>query len=271
MKRLSLLLLVVSACGTGSNAVAVVASAPGTIGVGEQRVLVAISDQRTAEHLASPEIEVVATLRDRTGSPLGEDQGEFVWVVPDVHGLYSFHLEIPSAGTFQVTLEAEELGSLGPVGIVTFDDPPIINPGEQAPRSVTRTIADFEISDISSDPNPDPRFYEMSVDQAVSNGPSVIIFATPAWCTTHACGPLLDQVKTLSASYQDLNYVHVEVWDNIHAGSYEELELVPAVDEWRLPSEPWVFVVDDTGVVVSAFEGAASDAELADAFSSVTA
>ena len=46
--------------------------------------------------------------------------------------------------------------------------------------------------------------------------------------------------------------------------------MVPATDEWGLPSEPWVFVVDPSGVVTSAFEGAASDDELTAAIDAVS-
>jgi hypothetical protein len=44
---------------------------------------------------------------------------------------------------------------------------------------------------------------------------------------------------------------------------------VPAITEWGLPSEPWVFVVDGTGVVTSNFEGAASEQELRSAIEEV--
>jgi hypothetical protein len=38
--------------------------------------------------------------------------------------------------------------------------------------------------------------------------------------------------------------------------------MVPSVAEWGLPAEPWVFVMDSTGVVTGSFEGAATDDEL---------
>ena len=108
------------------------------------------------------------------------------------------------------------------------------------------------------------------MDEAIENGPSVIVFATPAWCTSEACGPLLEQVKALSPTYSDLNYVHVEVYEDIQVSSFAELILVPAIDEWSLPSEPWIFVTDVSGTVVASFEGAASDAELAEVFAAVS-
>lgn len=267
---LLLVALVLTACGPSIDGLAIVASNHTAIGVGEQRIMIAVTDRQTGEYLATPDEQVTATLRDRIGSPLGTYDGEFIWIVPEVRGVYVFYMDIPGPGTFQVTLESDGFGALAPVGIITQEDPPVVNAGEPAPLSSTRTTADHDIDDITTDPDPDPSFYEKTVAEAVQSGPSVIVFGTPAWCTSQSCGPLLDQVKRLSTDFPDLNYVHVEVYENIHAESFQDLILVPAVEEWSLPSEPWVFVTDADGVVSAAFEGAAGDQELVRAFGAVS-
>lgn len=228
--------------------------------------MIAITDPETDQYLGAPDVEVVATLRDRIGSPIGEYAGEFAWIVPGVRGLYSFTMEIPGPGTFQITLKSDAFNEAGPVGLVTVEDPQVVAIGDEAPRSETRTTADHPLDDITSDPDPDPAFYELSVAEAVESGPSVIVFGTPAWCTSQACGPLLDQVKALSGEFPDLNYVHVEIYEDIHVQSFDQLTLVPSVVEWALPAEPWVFVTDSAGRVSASFEGVASEAELRAAF-----
>ena len=40
--------------------------------------------------------------------------------------------------------------------------------------------------------------------------------------------------------------------------------------EWKLPSEPWIFVVDSTGVIRTRFEGSASVEELEAAIETVS-
>lgn len=262
--------MLLGACGSDVNALGIVASSPGSIGVGQQRVLIAIEDIQTMESLAAPDQEVTATLRDRIGSPLGEYQGEFIWMIPEVRGLYKFDMEIPGPGTFQITLQGDAIGEPPPVGLLAVEDPTVVLPGEPAPLSETRTTQSHDLSEITTDPSPEPSFYEMTVAEAVGSGPSVLVFATPAWCTTQTCGPLLDQVKALSSEYPDLNYVHVEIYDNIDASSFEELVTVPAVVEWGLPSEPWVFVTDRNGIVTAAIQGVALDSELDDAFAAVS-
>lgn len=267
------LLLVLAACGSDEvEPFVVVASSNGSIGIGEQRVLFALVDPETDEFLASPDRGATVTIRDENGSPLDTYPMEFIWTVPDVRGLYVAHVDIPEAATYQATIDAEGMATAGPAGFVAFDDPPLIEPGEEAPASETRTSADFpDLSVITSDPEPDPAMYESSVASAVTSGaPSVIVFATPAFCASQTCGPLLDQVKALRPDYPGVDFVHVEIYEDLQVSSPEELTVVPATDEWGLPSEPWVFVVDPSGMVTSAFEGAASDAELTSAIDAVS-
>jgi hypothetical protein len=155
--------------------------------------------------------------------------------------------------------------------LVVVEDPGVIQAGDKAPASETRIAADYpDLSVISSDPDPDPAMYQLSVANAVTSGsPAVIAFATPGFCVSATCGPLLDQVKALRESYPGVDFVHVEIYEDLKVTDQNELTTVPAVGEWGLPSEPWVFVVDGSGNVTAAFEGAALDDELRSAIDAV--
>jgi hypothetical protein len=238
-----------------------VASSGASIGTGEQRILIALVDPETNGYLATETDAATALLRDEDGSPLGDYELEFVWTVPGVRGIYAGYFDIPEAGVYQLTVEREGLAVSGPTGFVTVDDPPMIGPGDRAPLSETRVGDDFaDLSLITTDPDPDPELYAMTVAEAVSNGtPSVVVFATPAFCETKTCGPMLDQVKDLRPDYPTIDFVHVEVYDDLQV---EDPAVVEAVSEWQLPSEPWVYIIDAEGVVVAAFEGAVNDDEL---------
>jgi hypothetical protein len=251
----------VAAC-SGTDYRADIASSPGSIGTGEQRIMVAVTDLATGALVADPDLTPVAVLRDEIGSPLGEYEGEFVWTIPDEVGLYAFYVDIPGPATYQLDVDGGELGQFDPVGFVAAEEPVQVAVGEQAPPSDSRTLEDAPIEDLTSDPTPVESYYEMSVADAVGSGPSVLIFATPAWCTSQACGPMLDQVQEIDSEYPGVNFVHVEVYENIHVTDPEDLILVPAVEEWGLRTEPWLYVTDADGVVTASFEGAVSDEEL---------
>ena len=40
--------------------------------------------------------------------------------------------------------------------------------------------------------------------------PFVLVFATPAFCQTAICGPMLDGVKVLAADYPTFTFINVE-------------------------------------------------------------
>lgn len=274
MRRLACLLAVtavLAGCSGGITPFAVVASANGGIGVGEQRMMFALVNGETNEFLASPDREATVILRDENGAPLGTYPTEFVWTVEDVRGVYVSHLEIPEAGTYQVTIEADGYETAGPVGFIASENPPLVQRGEEAPASVTKVAADYtDLSVMTSDPDPDPGMYQMTVKEAVTDGtPAVVVFATPAFCVSQTCGPLLDQVKSYRSDYPGVDFVHVEIYDDLQVQSFDELTAVPATDEWGLPSEPWVFVVGADGRVTASFEGAASDEEMRAAIDAV--
>ncbi len=226
-------------------------------------------DQEKQQLVGAPDIEVVVILRDENGAPLGEYGTEFVYTVPGVRGLYASYVEIPAPGTYQITMKSDEFGETAPAGLFAVEDPEVVSVGDPAPRSETRTSADYPISAISSDPDPEPSFYEMSVAEAIEKGPTVVVFATPAFCTSQACGPLLDLAKGIAPRFPGVNFVHVEIYEDLTVGSVDELQPVPATLEWGLPSEPWVFVVDGQGIVFAVFEGSASEKELVEAIGAV--
>jgi hypothetical protein len=249
---------------------AIVASSPGTIGtVVEQRVLIGLVDPQTSESLASPDLEVTATFNGPTQQVL-EVPAEFLWTIEDVRGLYVARVSLDTPGNWSVALQPAGMGLTPATPFVVTDDVLVPEVGETAPAVATRTLDDYPLEELTSDPDPEPAFYALSLDEALDNGlPTVVVFATPAFCISQTCGPLLDQVQALSSDHPGVNFVHVEIYENLEAETFEELRTVAAVTEWGLPSEPWVFFIDAAGMVTSRLEGSASEAEINAAISSM--
>jgi hypothetical protein len=127
--------------------------------------------------------------------------------------------------------------------------------------------ATFDFEELTTDPSPDPAFYEVSLADALAAGdPTVLVFSTPAYCQTAACGPLLDHVKEIAPDHPGVTFIHVEVYTGLTDPDFapDAQHLAPAVGpEWyNLPSEPWVFVIDENGVITGRFEGVMDPAEL---------
>lgn len=206
-----------------------------------------------------------------TGQVRHRTSAEFVeWPPAGKRGTFIAQVDFDQAGTATGdTLGTWELHA-------TFDYPPdgeltvgsavsvaaehsVPSAGDLAPRSETPTAATVhDLRTISSSPEPDPDLYQVSVSAAVQSGkPSVISFATPAFCVSATCGPQIADLSNLARSYSDqANFVHVEVYRDPHLIDPQNpaRQLVPAVEEWGLVSEPWTFVVGPDGKITARFE-----------------
>ena len=88
--------------------------------------------------------------------------------------------------------------------------------------------------------------------------PLVVQFSTPAFCETRFCGPVLEVLLTQVDAYKDrVDFIHIEVWQDFQAQAYR-----PAVQEWRLPGEPYTFFLDGSGTVASRLEAVFTEEEL---------
>ena len=243
----------------GPDAVAFVASS--NLAVGTERVLIAVTDD-SGRRLPSPDIPVTLNVwLDGREFQTQTVDGIFLWAIPDVSGLYRAQVEFDVSGTWFIEVVPEGGQPLDLAAVTVYDlafTPAI---GDPAPRSETLTSADAPLSEISSDTDPEPSFYELSVAEAVTSGrPSVITFATPRFCSTGICQPTLELMRELAPQYPDVNFLHVEVFTNINDPA--NIVLAPAVEEWGLPTEPWVFVVDANGIVAGRYEGVVTPEEL---------
>lgn len=269
LARLACILVVVlvsGACSGGTQPLALVASSPGSLEVGSQRVLLGLVEPETQEFLAAPDLEAKATFTGPSEETISDVPLEFVWAVPDVRGLYRAEIEFPAAGAWSVIIDAEGYPATEATVMVVGEDTAMPQVGDAAPSVATRTSGSHPLSEITSDPDPDPDLYELSLDAALADDrPTVVVFATPAFCTSATCGPVLDNVKTVADSHPEADFLHVEVYENLDADSFEDLITVEAVDIWALPSEPWVFVTDADGTVTARFEGTIDPVELENA------
>lgn len=137
--------------------------------------------------------------------------------------------------------------------------------GAPVPRSEQLTLRDVDdISEIDSSVPPNPDLHDLTIAEALETGkPVVVAFVTPAFCQTRFCGPVMEEVILPSmAEYGDVaEFVHVEPFD-LAAAREGTLVSVPTANEWRLRSEPFIFVLNPDGTVAAKFEGIMEAAEV---------
>jgi hypothetical protein len=262
-------LLLLGACSPAPENLAVLANGPGTVGVGPtQRLLLGVRAP-DGTGLASPDLPMELQLHFR--DPVANEDvfvlsmpARFEWMVEGVLGIYVADVAFARPGVWVATLIAEDGTETVPTPFGVDPHASVPEVGDLAISVPSRTASGVaDLGSITTDPDPDPDLYAISLDEALANGkPTVVAFATPAFCTSATCGPVVDTVKALKNSYPDVNWLHIEVYKNIDVENFADLELADAVAAWAFPTEPWVYVMDGDGVVVARFEGFVTPQEL---------
>jgi hypothetical protein len=201
-----------------------------------------------------------------SGSPAfkSESDAPFYGDNLGVAGVYVTHALFDEAGPWGIEVTALEPGQPAKIARIGFDvlaKDSVPNIGDAAPRTKNPTLKDVggDRSKICSAVADDSALHQMSIADAVTSGkPTVILFATPAFCTSRTCGPSLDVVKALQAKYSDkANFTHIEVYKE-----FQTFQPADAMIEWNLETEPWLFFMSQDDRVVQRFEGGITQREI---------
>lgn len=210
-----------------------------------------------------------------------EQDAQFIWAIPDVSGFFVANVDFDQPGDWQVEPVLTQNGEETTIRRLSFPvlaESRVPNIGDTAPPSESLTLGqEPNIKRLSTDENPEPAFYELTIAEALETGqPLVVIFATPAFCQTRFCGPILDNVKTVQPEFADqVNFIHIEPFEldeegQLMLGEDGNPAVAAPTLEWQLVTEPWIFVVDAQGRIAARFEGAASADELREAIVATT-
>ena len=134
--------------------------------------------------------------------------------------------------------------------------------GDALPESPHLTLRDTDdITIVSSMAEPIPELNELTVAEAVATGkPVLVAIATPAYCESRFCGPLMEAVVVpLWEEFgSEVQFVHVEPYELEEVRATGRLVAIPLLEDWQLQTEPWIFIAARGGAVTAKFEGVAS-------------
>jgi hypothetical protein len=172
----------------------------------------------------------------------------------DVAGRWGVEIAAtPSDGAAPATIQAP---------FVVLDKPQSPGIGTVPPASRNDTFATNTNTESLCSRSPACSLHDKVIADVLGKGrPLVVMFSTPAFCTSRFCGPVLEVLLKQVPAYKDrLDFVHIEVWQDFQLQKYR-----PATEEWNLPTEPYTFFMDKTGKVVGRFEAVFGQDELASA------
>jgi hypothetical protein len=207
----------------------------------------------------------------RTGKPFFETRarlepigipGRSAPAFGGVTRLYVAHLKIQKPGSYWLATQpvGAKIQALYLLKVTAHGSSVAL--GASAPRSETPTLATAPATKITTSRPPDLPLLRYSIASSLAaHKPFVVTFATPKFCTSRTCGPVVDVMEAVRRQFasRGIRFIHVEVYrDNDPAKGKNQW-----MKQWGLLSEPWVFLVGRGGRVKAKFEGSVSAAELA--------
>jgi hypothetical protein len=157
------------------------------------------------------------------------------------------------------------VGASGEIDVSPKDASPVPAVGSKAPKVHTDTL-ETAAGDVSKiDTRQPPSDMHTDFASVVGKKPVALLFATPQLCASRVCGPVTDIALQMQNKYGDqMTFIHQEVYvdNDVNKGLREPLK------EFNLPSEPWLFVVDETGTITARLEGSIGVAAFEDAVKS---
>jgi len=175
----------------------------------------------------------------------------------DPPGFYVVTLPMPASGLAWVLVESKHIYGISPIAVI--DSPTTPGIGQRAVPVATPTPGHpGGVANLCTR-KPVCPMHAVSLDKALrAHKPLVFTIASPLLCTSRTCGPVIDEVLDVRARHlKDAIFIHAEPYQGNTATI-----LSPAANAWKIPSEPWVWVIDKTGVVRARFEGPVVAAEI---------
>jgi len=177
----------------------------------------------------------------------------------------------PQPGQYEASLP--DFPEIDPVMFVVHDkaDVAIPFPGDPMRSVDTPTFENHRgVEPVCTRAVPCP-FHELNLGDVLHNGrPTVMVIATPGFCQTEICGPVVDLLIDLAPTRPDIDFIHAEVYVDpsvFETGKFPAT--TPAVDVNELPFEPVLYVANSDATIMSTLSTTWDRAELADALTSV--
>jgi hypothetical protein len=229
----------------------------------QQRVPIGVLDHGTPINDATVHVRAYL-LQGTTGVFKAESDAPFKGEGLAGAGAYVGHLDL-TVGTWGLDISATRPnGEHATIRLSTYADgrpltvastPIVPAVGQAAPASHNPTAKDADPTTIDSGRPPDD-MHQLSIADAIAqHRPTLVVFASPAFCTSRICGPEVKVVQSLEPTYKDrLTFIHVEIYRDF-VPDPSKRQLAQTVVDWRLQTEPWIFLIDTKGIIQARFEG----------------
>lgn len=227
-----------------------------------ERVVFGLRDPDTGDFLGGGSARVWAAVRPED-EPIGPFSAVFHGEGLGDRGVYVARIAFPTEGSWIMVVEAEPDGVSEPLYGVA---------GQQVGQQTQMPRAGDEAISVATPTFDDPRgvdpictltdgpcsMHAISLDDALATDrPTVLILATPAYCSSALCGPEVEILDELSTEFGERgNFVHIELLKDNETETVERWAQAPnpslfspGATAWRVTQEPAIYFIDAAGTI----------------------
>lgn len=199
-------------------------------------------------------------------------------------GVYRAHVNLPDPGFWGLRVRATfSDGSVaeGQQRFMVHETAEVLQVGDAMPRIENFTVADVAAGRIrpvavdsraqnDTDPIPDTHLHDTRIVDLIDAGRAIaVVVATPVYCVSRFCGPLVEVISELADEFPEVGFVHLEVWEDFDARQLNAAAAALIQTETG-GNEPWVFVADRDGTVVARWDNVLDESEFRRALDQVS-
>jgi hypothetical protein len=189
-------------------------------------------------------------------------------------GVYVTHVSFDTPGFYRAVVDASKDGvsTRTTAAFTVYGKDPTPAVGVRAPATENPTRDQVsDISVIDTGVPPDDMHYTSVAGALGAHHPFLVYFGSPGFCVSRTCGPEVEVVKSLEPTShpRGVDFIHIETYKGGRPDAQRTTS--PWFDEWKLQSDPWVFVVDRTGIIRAKFEASTGPQEIQSAIDAVAA
>jgi len=140
------------------------------------------------------------------------------------------------------------------------------------PVDTATTAAAQGVDPICTNDPPCPLHSTSLSDSLRAGRPVALLLATPRFCQTAICGPVLDELLAAVKGRTDIDAIHVEPYANpLAVQSIAQADLTSLTSAYQMSFEPCLFVTNSQGILVRRLDSIYDRTELEEALAAAVA
>jgi hypothetical protein len=176
----------------------------------------------------------------------------------------------PTAGEYTVETTVEGTPVTNPVQIPATSKG--IQPGQPMIPLDTPTTSDQRGVELLCTRSPVCPLHDITLRDALAKGaPTAFLVATPQFCQTAICGPVLDVLLNVHTEFPQVTFLHSEVYPTVADAQPGAQKTVEAITTYQLFFEPWLLLARPDGTIHRRLDVIFDEVELREALADLVA